>query len=146
MRISLPLFVTISLMTMVSSVNAFETDFVVKMKNQNSASDQIVVARVNFSEVGIPSGEGSFGVSYQMIDTLTGTPIFSGSSTIMSNETSVIVGNINVGKITMTYDPLIDQVKTRFAIIAPSAQYDVSASDIDLNWVGRAQISSANPR
>lgn len=69
--------------------------------------------------------------------------LFDGSATITSSDTTVEVGNLNNGRITLTYDSVTDVIEARFVKRVDSAcqTFEVSIND-DVNWSGRAQIST----
>lgn len=132
------------LIFLVSTVaSAFETvNYTAGIKNVNLNGSSVprIVVNSNFKNSGLAEF-GSFTIYYDVTEAFTGEILFSDSLSISSEDTQLTVGNANNGKITMTYDPVTDLLKTHFVIkVTQTSQYHVTASDG--LWSGRSTLIS----
>ena len=131
-----------------------EVDFTARVANlpHNSTSVPKLISVAAFNNVQLAS-IGSASVKYVVsrVDPPTGTNVtmFNGSASIDSTQTQVTVGNVNTGRLVLTYDPTLDRLEARFTLHItdfPQTFYDIRAEfDQPAEWVGQAHISSAFP-
>ncbi len=138
------LLVTLLVFLFSGAASAFEVDFTAGIKKLDPAAPSFsrLVVNSNFKDSGLAEF-GNFTIYYDVTEAFTGNIVFSDSLTISSDETQLLVGNANAGKITMIYDPITDLLKTRFVIkLTQATQYNISASDG--LWSGRSTLISGN--
>lgn len=138
------------LLVVSASAQAREIDFIGRIMNLNvnapAPTNVRIVSVAAFDDADLTT-HGSYTVTFRVTNMNLEVPeeVFFGSATITASQTEVQVGNLNTGRITLTYDSAIDRVEAKFQLNIgnnSSVNYEVVAFD-NINWRGTANVVSS---
>ena len=151
MRRLMPFVVAMSIALLPAFAHADLVDFVVRINNTPlGPTDQLsrLAGVVNWENVQLAT-RGSITIRFKADNLSRTTAVFDGTATINSGQTQVTTGNLNNGRIVLTYDPSIDRLEAHFVINLrelPGYTYSLEAEDSIHSWIGRSTIMSVFPQ
>jgi hypothetical protein len=134
------------MLAMPAGAFAEEVDFLARMNNLNlqtpAPTTRLVgVAIFNDAVFDGEAGDKRIFFNISHVDGETSTVLFQGEGSINPTQTQVITGNQNIGRIELTYDPILNRVEARVSMNVQTFQF-YRVSILSGSYAGSALVHS----